>query len=174
MPPTFSSENGLANIQYQGFFTPAKPGKVIWGIGPVFEFPTHSNDMGSEKLSGGPAAVVLTMPGNWVIGCLIQNIWFFAGPSSAENVNNFTFQYFINYNLSNGWYLTSTPILTADWERDSSDQWTIPFGGGVGKVVRFGKLPIDFKLQAFTNVEQPDGGVDWSMMFGVKFLFPKK
>jgi hypothetical protein len=39
--------------------------------------------------------------------------------------------------------------------------------------MRFGKLPVDFKLQAFGNVEKPDGGPDWSMMFAVKFLFPK-
>ena len=35
---------GPGNIQYQAFFSPAKPGKVIWGIGPVFEFPTNTDD----------------------------------------------------------------------------------------------------------------------------------
>ena len=173
VPPTFSRKDGLANFQYQGFFSSANPGKVIWGVGPVFEFPTHSNDLGSEKWSAGPTAVVLSMPGKWVIGALIQNIWSFAGPSEAEDVNDFTFQYFINYNFDNGWYLTSTPILSANWERDSGDQWTVPFGGGIGKVVRFGKLPVDFKIQAFSNVETPEGGADWSMMFSMKFLFLK-
>ena len=171
--PTFSRKDGLANFQYQGFFSSANPGKVIWGVGPAFEFPTHSNDLGSEKWSAGPTVVVLSMPGKWVIGALIQNIWSFAGPSEAEDVNDFTFQYFINYNFDNGWYLTSTPILSANWERDSGDQWTVPFGGGIGKVVRFGKLPVDFKVQAFSNVETPEGGADWSMMFSMKFLFLK-
>jgi hypothetical protein len=58
--------------------------------------------------------VALTMPGNWVAGALMQDIWSFAGPSDKPDVHRFTFQYFINYNLRNGWYLTSTPIITAD------------------------------------------------------------
>lgn len=44
---------------------------------------------------------------------------------------------------------------------------------GIGLLMRFGKQPVDFKLQAFSNVEKPEGGADWSMMFAVKFLFPK-
>jgi hypothetical protein len=171
--PTKSSESGLGNIQYQALFTPASPGKVIWGGGPVFDFPTHSDNLGSEKWSAGVAALALTMPGNWVVGGLVQNMWSFAGPDDEPTVNKFTFQYFVNYNLSNGWYLTSTPIITANWEKPSGQQWTVPFGGGVGKLARFGKQPVDFKLQGFGNVEKPDGGPDWSMMFAVKFLFPK-
>ena len=173
VPPTLTRESGLGNIQYQGFFTPAKPGKVIWGVGPVFELPTNTSGLGSDKWSVGPAAVALSMPGSWVLGALVQNLWSFAGPSGEPDVNQFTFQYFINYNISNGWYLTSTPIITADWERSSGYQWSVPFGGVIGKLHRFGKLPVDFKLQAFSNVEKPEGGPDWSMMFAVKFLFPK-
>jgi len=173
IPPTNRKESGLGNIQYQGFFTPAEPGRIIWGLGPVFELPTNTSGLGTDKWSAGAAALVLTMPGNWVVGALVQNMWSFAGPSDAPSVNKLTFQYFINYNLSNGWYLCSTPIMTADWEQPGGEQWTVPLGGGIGKLVRFGKQPVDFKLQAFGNVAKPDGGPDWSMMFAVKFLFPK-
>ena len=86
IPPTLERESGLGNIQYQGFFTPAEPGKVIWGIGPVFELPTNTSGLGSDKASAGPAAVALTMPGKWVLGALIQNIWSFAGPSGDPDV----------------------------------------------------------------------------------------
>lgn len=84
-----------------------------------------------------------------------------------------TFQYFINYNLGDGWYLTTSPTITADWEKSSSDRWTVPLGGGIGKMVRFGNQPVDFKLQAYSNIEKPDGGPDWTTMLAVKFLFPK-
>ena len=53
------------------------------------------------------------MPGNWVIGALAQNIWSYVGPDDVAKVNKFLFQYFVNYNLSNGWYLSMTPIITA-------------------------------------------------------------
>ena len=171
--PNNGSRNGLGNLQYQAFFTPAKPGKVIMGLGPVLEFPTHSNGLGSDKWSAGLGAVALTMPGNWVVGALLQNVWSYAGPSSASGVNKMTFQYFINYNFDKGWYLTSTPIITANWEAGSDNRWTVPFGGGFGRLVTFGKQPVDFKVQAFRNVENTKFGPDWSAMFAVKFLFPQ-
>jgi len=171
-PSIDSDTNGLGNIQYQGLMTPAAPGKVIWGLGPVLDLPTHTGSLGSEKWSAGAAALVLTMPGDWVLGALVQNMWSFAGPSDEADVNKMVLQYFVNYNISNGWYLTSSPIITSDWEKESSNRWTVPFGGGFGKLTRFGKQPVDFKVQAFSNVEQPAGGPDWSMMFSVKFLFP--
>lgn len=173
IPPTNVSEDGLGNIQYQGFVSPAEPGKVIIGLGPVLDFPTHSSNLGSEKWSAGIAAVALTMPGNWVIGALAQNMWSYAGPSDAPDVNKFLFQYFINYNLPNGWYLSTSPIITADWEKDNDNTWSIPFGGGIGKMCRFGNQPVDFKLHGYSYVEAPDNGPDWSVMFSVKFLFPK-
>ena len=56
---------------------------------------------------------------------------------------NFLFsQIFVNYNLQKGWYLSSAPIITANWEADSGDQWTVPVGGGAGKLQHVGKLLI--------------------------------
>jgi len=165
---------GLGDITYQAFFGPAKPGKWIWGTGPAFVLPTATEDRyASDKWSAGITAVALSMPGKWVIGALAQNVWSFAGGSDASNVNKLLFQYFINYNLENGWYLSSTPTLTANWEASSGDRWTVPFGGGVGRLVKFGKLPVDFKLVAYWNVEKPSNGPDWNLQFTVKFLFPK-
>ena len=80
-----------------------------------------------------------------MLGFLTQNVWSVAGDSDAPDVNQFLFQYFVNYNLDDGWYLSSTPTLTADWEADSDDRWTIPFGGGAGRLFRVGAQPIDLK-----------------------------
>ncbi|MCP4331319.1 MAG: hypothetical protein GY785_01590 [Gammaproteobacteria bacterium] len=95
------------------------------------------------------------------------------GSSDEPDINKLTFQYFINYNLDDGWYLTSTPVNTANWEADSSDRWTVPIGGGFGRLVRFGTQPVDFRFPAFGYAEQPEGGPDWNAQFSVKFLFPK-
>jgi hypothetical protein len=83
------------------------------------------------------------------------NIWDFAGDSDEKSVNTMVFQYFVNYNIKNGWYLTSTPVITANWEEDSDERWTVPVGLGVGRLVKFGKQPVDFKLQPFWYVEKP-------------------
>lgn len=168
------SDTGLGNFTYQAFISPAKPGKVIWGLGPAITAPSHTDDrFGSDKWSGGPALVVLAKPGNWLFGTLLQHFWSFAGDSDEDNIDITSLQYFVNYNMDNGWYLSSTPTMTANWEADSSDRYMVPVGGGVGRLVRFGQQPVDFKLQGFWNAEKPEGAADWSLQFQVKLLFPK-
>ena len=91
-----------------------------------------------------------------------------------KSLDNFLIQPFINYNFSDGWYVTTSPIITANWLAASNERWTLPIGGGVGKIVKFGKLPINFQLQAFDNVVTPDrSGADWQLRFQAQLLFPK-
>lgn len=168
------SELGFGDITYQAFFSPAKPGKWILGAGPVLVLPTATKDRyASEKWSAGIAGIALTMPGKWVIGGLLQNVWSFAGDNDAAKVNKLLSQYFINYNMKNGWYLSTSPVMTANWEADSNNRWLIPIGGGLGRLVKHGKQPVDYKLVAYKNVEKPEFGPDWSLQFTVKWLFPK-
>ena len=174
MVPGTGSEFGLGDINTTLFFSPAKPGKLIWGLGPAFSFPTATDDvLGTDKWSAGPSAVALTIHGPWVIGGLASNLWSYAGDDDRADVNQFLFQYFINYNMADGWYLSSAPIITANWEADSGNQWTIPFGGGVGKIFKIGKQAMNAQMQAFYNVEKPDGGADWTLRLQLQFLFPK-
>lgn len=169
------SKYGLGDINLSLFVGPKKPGSLIWGVGPVFLLPTATHDrLGSKKWGAGPAAVGLTMHGPWVFGALVQNIWSFAGDSDRPDVNQMLIQYFVNYNLPKGWYLSSAPIITANWKADSGDRWTIPFGGGFGRLFRIGKLPVNMQLQAFYNVKKPDNlGPDWTLRFQVQMLLPK-
>ncbi|UCE58433.1 MAG: hypothetical protein JSU63_13435 [Phycisphaerales bacterium] len=170
----FGEACGIGDIQYQGYLSPAKPSKTIWGVGPVLEFPTASEDvLGSEKWSAGAGFVALRMDGPWVYGGLINNIWSFAGDGDRRHVNRMTFQPFVNYNLPKGWYLTSSPVITANWAADSDDTWTIPIGGGVGRIIRFGKLPVNVTLQSYYNIEKPDLAPDWGIRFQFALLFPK-
>lgn len=165
--------NGLGDTTFTAFLSPKDSKKLTWGVGPVFLFPTATDDaLGSDKWGAGASAVVLAMPGHWVIGSLLSNVWSFAG-SGDEDVNLFTWQYFINYNLPDGWYLTAAPVITANWEADSDNTWTIPFGGGFGKIFHIGKQPINGQLSGYYNVEKPDTGADWQLRLQLQFLFPK-
>jgi hypothetical protein len=172
--PGYGSVFGLGDINTTLFLSPAKSGKIIWGVGPVLSFPTASDRvLGTGQWSAGPSAVALTIRGPWVIGGLVNNLWSYAGDDDREDVNQFLFQYFINYNLPKGWYISSAPILTANWKADSGNQWTVPFGGGVGKIFRIGKQPVNAQVQAFYNAVKPDNGADWSLRLQLQFLFPK-
>ena len=35
----------------------------------------------------------------------------------------------MDYNFAHGWYLASSPIITADWKAASGNKWTVPGGG---------------------------------------------
>ena len=164
---------GLGDITFTAFFSPKESGRMIWGAGPVLLIPTATDDvLGSDKWGAGPSFVILTMNGNWVVGSLFSNVWSLAG-SGDRDVNLFTWQYFINYNMADGWYLTSAPIITANWEAPSGEEWTVPFGGGVGKIFRIGKQPMNATAQAYYNVEKPTNGPDWQLRLQLQFLFPK-
>ena len=168
---------GLADIQLQTYLSPSGAGKVTWGIGPVLQFPSATNGkkLGTQKWSAGPGLVALTQPGKWVIGGLVNNLWSFAGDGDREDVNLMTMQPFVNYNFPKGWYVASAPIITADWEADADDTWTVPVGGGFGRIMKFGKQPVNLQAQAFYNVVKPDDDAtaDWTLRLQVQFLFPK-
>ena len=164
---------GIGDTTFTAFLSPGKPGKFIWGVGPAFLFPTaSSSELGSGKWGIGPSLVGLYMGKHIVAGALVNNIWSFAG-WGGKNVNSMTLQPFFNYNFPGGWYLTTSPIITANWNEPSGDIWTVPLGGGFGRVVHLGKLPINLSAQAFYNVATPRHGADWSIRLQCQFLFPK-
>lgn len=173
LSPGMDDEFGLRNITYQAFFSPAKPGKIIWGLGPAMILPTNSNDsLGNDKWAAGPAALALTMKGPWVSGLLAQHFWDFAGKDHAANVNLSTLQYFINYNTPN-YYLNTSPTMSYNWDAAGSDAWTIPVGGGIGKIVRFGGMPVDLRLSAYWHAKAPESASEWFTELQFKFIFPK-
>jgi hypothetical protein len=170
-----SSADGLGDINQSLFLTPAHPGSLIWGIGPIVTAPTATSTiLGTGKWLLGPTAVAVTMPGHWVIGALVNNQWSIAGDAQRPSVNAFYSQYFINYNLPDGWYLTSAPIITADWTAAADQRWTVPFGGGAGKLFKIGDQNFSGTAQAYYNVVHPDDGPDWQLRLQLSALFPTK
>jgi hypothetical protein len=184
---TTGGEFGFGDMSPTFFLSPAKPGKLIWGVGPAWVFPTATNQLlGQGKVSIGPSVVALVQPGHWTIGGLVNNVWSFAGSGGRPEVNQMTFQYFVNYNLKKGWFLSSSPILTANWnnkapldaanggDTTSGGRWTVPVGGGVGRVTRLGFQPVNMALNFYGNVVHPSGASSWGMRFQIALLYPQK
>jgi hypothetical protein len=165
---------GLGDMNPSFFLSPAKPGKVIWGVGPAIVLPTATSIyLGQGKWSMGPSVVILTQPGHWTLGVLTNNVWSFAGHSDRQDVKQFLLQYFINYNLKKGYYITSQPIITANWEASSPYRWTVPYGGGIGRIMKLGFQPVNLTLQFYANPTRPPGTSPWGMRIQIAFLFPK-
>ena len=62
-----------------------------------------------------PAAVIVVTTKKFVFGAVANNIWLVVGDGDRPDVSQLTFQPFVNYNMKDGWYLVSAPILTANW-----------------------------------------------------------
>lgn len=164
---------GMGDTLFTAFLSPSKPGDLIWGAGPAVLFPSGTdNSITTGKWAAGPSAVALKMTGHWVYGALVNYLSSFAGQDDRGAVSAWTIQPFLNYNLPGGWYLVSAPIVTANMMADS-EQWTVPLGGGAGRIVWFGGLPVNLSLQSYYNVARPDGGPEWNIRFSLQFLLPK-
>ena len=176
LTPTDNRTDGIGDTVFTAFLSPAKPGSLIWGVGPVVQLPTHNRDeLGNKNWGMGLSGVVLRIEkGNpWVYGVLANNIWSLSSDKRGGSYNNGLIQPFLNYNYPGGFYLTSSPVITANWKADSGDRWTVPLGGGVGKIFHIGKLPVNTQLGAYYNVVKPDYGPNWQIRAQVQFMFPK-
>ena len=97
----------------------------------------------------------------------------FAGWSDRD-VNAFLLQPFLNYNLPHGWYLTSVPIMTADFSASSGNHWTVPVGAGEASCgVSAGSAFPSTPGAAFYNAVRPELGAEWQLRFQLQFLFPR-
>ncbi|NJD25373.1 MAG: neuromedin U [Betaproteobacteria bacterium] len=168
---------GLGDIQLSGFVSPSKPGPggLIWGAGAVVQMPTDTDGLGNKNWGLGPTAVVLRLEKGdpWVYGVLVNNIWSLTDSQRGGRYNNLLVQPFLNYNFPGGTYLTTSPIITANWEAASSERWTVPLGGGIGHIFHLGRLPVNTQIGAYYNVVRPDNGPDWQLRLQVQFMFPK-
>jgi hypothetical protein len=174
-PTSGQTAFGFGDINPTFFFAPAKPGKLIWGAGPTVVLPTAaSRYLGQGKLSLGPAVVGLVQSGKWTVGILVNNVWSVAGKDDRAAVNQFLLQYFINYNLKKGYYITVQPTNTANWRATGDDRWVVPFGGGIGRIMKLGPQPVNISLQFYGNVVRPPDSSPFKVVFQIAFLYPKK
>ncbi len=172
--PVNQGAYGFGDLNPSFFLSPGKPGKLIWGVGAAVVLPTATNPiLGQGKWSLGPSVVVLAQPGKWTLGGLVNNVFSVAGQSSRPDVNQMLFQYFINYNLKHGWYITWQPTLTANWQADNGARWVVPFGGGIGRIMKLGFQPVNLTAQFYGNAVHPPGTSPWGMRLQIAFLFPK-
>jgi hypothetical protein len=169
--PGESSINGLGDTLINLFVSPKKAGTLVWGAGPTILLPTRGDPLlGSDRVALGPAALLFYPQEKWSAGLVVQNGWSLGG-SGVNKVNAFGAQYLLSYNLPDGWSLYSNATITADWTKEQSERWTVPVGGGVGKLFYIGPQPVSISLQAFYNVVTPTGGPDWAASFQLAFLF---
>jgi hypothetical protein len=167
-------KTGLGDITLLTLIGPSKPGGFIWGLGPTLILPTATKDeIGQGKWQLGPAALGLYLSKNWVVGVLAQQWWSFAGDDDRPDTSQLNAQYFIQRILPNSWQVGMSPNITADWEANNDNRWTVPIGLGVGKTFKLGKMPIKIVLEGQYSLVRPDNfGQEWNIRVQVTPVIP--
>jgi hypothetical protein len=166
---TAAVDYGLSNIQPQFYLSPVHTGKFVWGAGPQLWLPTATDkELGTNKWEGGPTTVGLYRSGHWLVGSLVSNQ--FAGINHVHE-DQMTINWFAFYNFKHGWYLVSTPIVTADWTAERNKRWTVPVGGGAGKLFKIGPQLLNALAEYFNDVRTTTNGSGWQLQTQLQFLF---
>jgi hypothetical protein len=167
------SISGMGDIVQSFFLSPAKPtaSGIIWGAGPVFLYPSATDDrLGTEKFGLGPTTVLLRQQGSWTYGGLVNHIWSVTGNKQRADVSATFLNPFLSYTTSKQTTYSLSTESTYDWE---NTQWIVPIQAGVSQLVMFGTQPVQFSGSARYYAEAPKGGSDWGLRFSVTLLFPK-
>jgi len=149
---------GLGDLTHAVFFTPPSGSRrLVWGFGPVFGFPTATDErLGSGKWSMGPAVRFAYRPANWNLGVVVVNLSSYAGDSTRGDVNQLLVRGLIRRDLGAGWYFTYGPIITANWNQSSGQRWLIPVGGGIGKSFQIGSRQFTVAVHGYYNAVKPE------------------
>ena len=83
--PSPNEQFGLQDLQTSFFLTPAKEKAWIWGVGPIFQFPTASSkQLGTGRWSAGPTAALVYEQGPWLIGILTYQLFHLPAIAAGE------------------------------------------------------------------------------------------
>lgn len=171
--PSPQEQFGLEDLQTSFFLTPANASTWIWGVGPIFQFPTASSaGLGTGRWAAGPTAALIYSGGPWFNGILAYQLMSFAGNRDRGSVNQTFLEPDVSYNFESGWYLQCEPSITYDWTADATNAWTIPMGADMGKAFRLGSRDASLQIGAYYLVKRPDGAPQWTLDVGLTLLFP--
>lgn len=173
--PAFVRFSGTGDIQSQLFFTPAESGSIVWGVGPVFSLPTATAaPFATGTWAGGLGGVTVINAGDFVIGGLVSQFWPMHDDGDDIETDLLVIQPFINYNFGTGWALSFAPLITANWNAPSGEEWTVPVGIGITKTTVFNGRPMNIGVQYYDNVERPAGSAGKQIRFVVALLYPQR
>jgi len=171
--PSPHEQYGLQDVQTSFFLTPHNAHEWLWGIGPIFQFPTATaTELGTGGWSAGPTSAVIYSNGPWFNGVLAYQLMSFAGNRDRGSVNQTFIEPELSYNFESGWYIDSNPSITMDWTADTADAWTLPVGADAGKAFTFGSQAMSMQAGSYYLVERPAGNPQWIVRVQLTLLFP--
>ena len=180
LPPKKLDEHwtfGLSNGYTTFFLSPEHGQGFYWGAGPVLYYPTATNPaLGVNRWGSGPSAAFLHQDASpWVFGAVVNNIWSFGGPTTgSDRTNQLFLNPIVNYHFGDGWSVGSSPEITTNWIA-SGGKWTVPVGGGFGKLFRVNGQAVRVDLDSYYNAVRPQASNEtWLVQLKLTLVFPDR
>jgi hypothetical protein len=107
------------------------------------------------------------------VGFVANNVWSFGGPpDSSDRTNSLLLNPIVAFRFGDGWSLSSSPNITANWVSKNDKRWTVPIGAGIGKAFKLGRQAMTMKAETYYNVIRPgDHGSVWAAQLTLTLLF---
>ena len=174
-PGEFNRDAGLGDLALLELFSPANSGNWVLGAGPTAIFPTATSHFtGQGKWQLGPAFVAGYLTKEYFIGVFPQQWFSFAGEHGRPDTNQMNLQPIASIFFGEGWDLGYSGNILINWNAPSEDVWTVPIGLGLGKVVKFGRLPVKIQLAVqYIPVHPRISGQEWNVQVEITPVIPK-
>lgn len=181
-PDTFSFDNraGFGDMEYfalLGTSTPTESGwwadnfgkgDTVMAGGFTTRWPTGKSSLSENVYAAGPAATAAYVGQDWTFAFLFQHWWDYADQNDADDFNFSRLQLFYFKSFPGGWQIGGSPKITADWDADSDDRWTVPIGLAGFKTVLIGDTPVKFGLEFRPSLTRPNRfGTDFQVEFTI-------
>jgi hypothetical protein len=173
-PGEFKRTAGFGDITLSEIFSPAHAGNWLLGAGPTFIFPSASSTFtGQGKVAVGPVGLLGYMTKDFILGVFPQQWFAIAGSPSRPYTSNLNLQPIATMFFGDGWDVGYSGNILANWRAPSGDVWTVPVGLNVGKVVKFGPLPVKLQLAGQYMPVHPNSGPKYNLQIQITPVIPK-
>jgi hypothetical protein len=155
-------------------FSPAGLDPWIVAVGPTWIFPTAGSELtGQGKWQVGPAVGGGYVTNKFMIAAFAQQWWSFAGDSDRKSTSQMSFLPLVYSFFGDGWSFGYSGQIQADWKARHGDRWTVPVGVSLGKVVKFGILPVQIRVGGQYIPIRPEFGPKWDLQLQITPLIPR-
>jgi hypothetical protein len=105
---------------------------------------------------------------------VVNNLWGLGDyPSGTQRSSNLLLNPIFSYRIGDGWSLSTSPNITANWTAKPDARWTVPVGGGISKTFKLARQPMSVKFETYYNPIRASGASTWAAQITLTFLFAR-
>ena len=140
-----------------------------WVVGPTLKIPTASTDeLGSGRWSGGPAAGYTYTHGMTAVGFYTQTFVSFAGPKSRGAVTETQLQPGLFFSFPGGWVIgTSEMQFVYNWQTNAWNN--VPLGIRIEKDSRTSADELSVGVEVERNLAAVQSTMQWTFRLYFKY-----